>query len=394
MSKQELYKVIEGERQRLLELNDFIHSNPELGNQEFEASKRIKKLLSDNNFDIEENIIGLETAFIGTWKNHDSEEAPVIGLLCEYDALEGIGHACGHNLQSPSICGSAIALSKVLEESEHPVTLKVIGTPAEETTSAKIPMSKEGIFDNLDIAIMMHGGDRTTVDGKSLALNLVEFEFTGKAAHAAIAPEQGISALDALLMTFNGLEYLREHIRSDVRIHGIIKHGGVSANVVPDYALGQFYIRANDRPHLDEAVERVYNVARGAALATGAKLNIKVVKSLDNKINVQTLNDLLLKNAEEVGIPNITPPREKTGSTDFSLVTYRIPGACLRVSFVPFGTSSHTELMTSMGNKKEGQEAIIYGAKAISGACYEIVTSPELLKQIKDDFNRNKFANN
>lgn len=380
--KQKLYNLVDGMRGILVEMNDFIHGNPELGNQEFKAHRLVADTLERNGFAVDREIVGLKTAFRATYRN--GEGGPKIGLLCEYDALEELGHGCGHNMQAPAIVGAALALAKGL--GEVPATIVVYGTPAEETTSGKIPMSKQGVFDDLDVALMMHGGDRTTVDGKSLAVDVFDFIFEGKSAHAAIAPEQGISALDAVLMMFNGLEYLREHVRSDVRFHGIITDGGKAPNIVPERAAARFYVRANDRPHLETVVERVCNVARGAALAVGAKVTISEFKSYPNKLNVQKLNDLLLSEAKTVGAENITPPRTSTGSTDFGCVTYRVPGACLRVAFVPFNTSSHSVEWVQAGNSPAAHDAIVVAAKALAGACYEIAESSELLEQIKQEF--------
>lgn len=380
--KNELFKEVDSLKDVLINVSDYIHDNPELGNLEFKAVKKITETLQDYGFIIEKGVAGLETAFTATYKN--GVGGPVIGLLCEYDALKDLGHGCGHNLQSPSVIGAAIALSKQLGDRE--ATIQIIGTPAEETTSGKIPMAKQGCFDHLDVALMMHGGDRTTVDGRSLAVDNFEFEFIGKEAHAAVAPEQGISALDGVLMTFNGMEYLREHVRSDVRIHGIITDGGKAPNIVPKRAAAKFSIRARNRTYLNQVVERALNVARGAALATGTELIIHPIKSLENKLNIQSLNDLLLENARLSGARNITPPREKTGSTDFSIVTHRVPGACIRVAFVPYGTSNHTEDWVKASKSNEGNDAILAAAKAISGTCLDLITSPHLLKTIKDEF--------
>lgn len=380
--KQKLYDAVDGMREMLVEMNDFIHDHPEMGNQEFMAHRLITETLENNGFSVDKEVLGLKTAFRATFRNNSG--GPNIGLLCEYDALEGLGHGCAHNMQAPAVVGAAIALAKGL--GDVAATITVYGTPAEETTSAKLPMAKEGIFDDLDVALMMHGGDRTTVDGKSLAVNLVDFIFEGKSAHAAIAPEKGISALDAVLMMFNGMEYLREHVRSDVRFHGIITDGGKAANIVPERAAAQFYIRADDRPHLDTVVERVFNVARGAALAVGAKLTISEVKAYDNKLNVETLNKLLMQEAKEVGAQSITPPRKVTGSTDFSCVTYRVPGACLRVAFVPFDTSSHSVEWVEAAKSPAAHDAVVAAAKALAGACYDIARSPEFLDRIKKEF--------
>jgi len=384
-NKKNLYDAIDKLSNTLIEISDFIHDNPETGNKEFRAHKLLSDTLEQNGFNVEREVLGISTAFRATCKRGSG--GPTIGLLCEYDALEGLGHGCGHNMQGPSIIGAAIALARELTS---PATIIVYGTPAEETTSAKIPMAKAGIFDELDVALMMHASDCTTVDGKSLAVNLVDFIFEGKAAHAAIAPDKGISALDAVLMTFNGIEYLREHVRPDARMHGVITDGGKAANIVPERAAAQFYIRANDRPYLDTLVERVYNVARGAALATGAKLTIEEVKTYDNKVNVEYLNNLLLEEAQALGARNITPPRKFTGSTDFSCVTYRVPGSCLRIAFVPPNTTSHSKEWVIASKSDAAYEAILVSAKAIAGSCYELIVDPTVLAQITQEFDKIK----
>ncbi|SFL76913.1 amidohydrolase [Paenibacillus sp. 1_12] len=387
-SKQNIYASVDSLRDTIIGINDFIHDHPELGNNEFQAVELLTRTLAAHHFQVEQGLAGLPTAFKATYANQAG--GPIIGLLCEYDALEGLGHGCGHNLQASSIVGAAIALSQNL--GDVPATIVVYGTPAEETTSGKLPMIKAGVFDDIDVALMMHGGDRTTVDGKSLAMNLIDFIFEGKAAHAAVAPEKGISALDGVLMTFNAIEYLREHVRSDVKMHGVITNGGIAANIVPDLATAQFYVRAADRPYLDTVLERVYNAARGAALATGSKLTIKEVKRCENKVNVDRLNQVLLKNAEEAGIKEISPPRSSTGSTDFGNVTYIVPGACLRVAFVPFGTASHSTEWVEAGTSEEGHQAVILASKALACSAYDLITVPNLLLEVKEEFDKAKSA--
>lgn len=377
-----LFKTIDELHPALTAMSDQIFDNPELGNMEFKAHKLVTKFLHQHGFQIESNLLGLETAFRATYSVGTG--GPRIGLLCEYDALKELGHACAHHMQSPAIIGAALAIKEVM--TDRPYTLLIYGTPAEETTSGKIPMAKNGLFDDLDVALMMHGSDTTTVDGKSLAVNLVDFVFHGKSSHAAIAPEKGISALDAVLLTFNGIEYLREHVRDDVRMHGIITDGGKAANIVPARAAAQFYIRADDRPYLDTVLERAYNVARGSALSIGATLEINEIKAYDNKFNVPSLNKLLLAHAETAGAEGISPPREKTGSTDFSCVTYRVPGACLRVKFVPKGTPSHSTEWINTGKAPDAHNAIIIAARALALTGISLITDSALLTQIKEEF--------
>ncbi len=381
MKKQAMNHVIDQLKGSLVELSDYIHDHPEPGNQEVLAHKAIADFLEQHGFTVEREVMGLPTAFRA--RCNIAGGGPKIGLMCEYDAID-IGHGHGHNIQAPSACAAAIALAR---GSDVPMTIIVYGTPAEETASSKVPMTKAGIFDELDIALMMQPGDCTMVDEKTLALNLVNFYFEGKAAHAASAPDKGISALDAVLMMFNGMEYLREHVRSDVRFHGIITDGGKAANLVPEKASAQFYVRAKDRPHLDTVVERVYDVARGAALATGAKLTIQEVKAYDNKINIESLNCLLLENARQAGATNISP-QKKVASADFSSVTYRVPAACLRVAFIGPDTASHSAAWVEAAKSQAGYEAILVGAKALAGSCYELCTKPALMHDVKQEFRR------
>ena len=386
--KQKLFSMVDTLKDKMISINDYIHDHPETGNNEFQAVELLTSELAGYHFEIEKELAGLPTAFKATYRNGNG--GPVIGLITEYDALEELGHGCGHNLQAASITGTAIALSQM----NLNATIVVIGTPAEETTSGKIPMTKAGVFDQLDVALMMHGGDRTTVDYKSLALNTVEFEFIGKEAHAAVAPEQGINALKAVLMTFNGISFLREHLQSDVRIHGIITDGGKATNIVPKHAAAKFSMRAQDREYLDTVVERVYDIARGAALATGAELVINEGKKMESKLNVDSLNEVLLENAGLAGAKGITPPREKTGSTDFSIVTQQVPGSCLRVAFVPFGTSNHTQEWVDAGKSEAGYEAINIAAKALSGAVYDLITNEDTLSKVKNEFTAVKASKN
>ena len=383
-----IYSSVDRNKDLIVGLSDYIFDNPELGNCEYKAHALITRTLRENGYTVEDQVMGFDTAFRASYSVGTG--GPKIGLLCEYDALEGLGHACGHQMQGPAIIGAALALKETLAGVN--VTIVIYGTPAEETASSKLPMAKQGVFDELDVAIMMHGGDRTTVDGKSLALNLVDFVFHGKSSHAAIAPEKGISALDAVLLTFNGIEYLREHVRQDVRIHGVITDGGKAANIVPERAAAQFYIRANDRPYLDQVVERVFNVARGAALSTGATLEINEIKAYDNKLNAETLNKLLLEEAGNAGAAMITPPRQFTGSTDFSCVSYRVPGACLRVSFIPIDVPSHSAQWLAAGKSDSAHTAIVVAAKAIACACYSLALNEALFMSIKNEFSTAKSA--
>ena len=379
--KEELLAYIDEISPRLKQMSDFIFDNPEIGYEEFKAHKLLCDYLEEQGFTVTRSVSGLDTAFKAEYKVQGG--GPKIGLLCEYDALAGLGHGCGHHMQGPSIVGAAVTLKKFLTK---PATLLVYGTPAEETNSGKLIMAKEGVFDDLDVAFMMHGSDSTTVDCKSLALTMFEFNFQGKAAHAAIAPDQGISALEGVIAFYNGMAYMREHVTDDVRLHGIITNGGKAPNIVPELASTQWYVRANTRGKLDKLIERVHNVAKGAALQTGTTVDWRVMKSYDNKVNTPSLNELLLEYAHEVGADDISAPREKTGSTDFSSVTYRVPGACIRVKYVDRGVSSHSQRWIERGKSEHAFNAIVWGSKILALTVMKLVNEPERLAAIQAEF--------
>lgn len=384
--KKDLFEYINKISKDLINMSDFIFDNPEIGLKEFKSSETIINFLEKYGFTVEKGIGGFETAFKAIYEN--GENGPSIGLLCEYDALENLGHACGHHMQGPSIVGAAIALKEVLKD--KPYKIVVYGTPAEETIGGKLQMVKEGCFKDIDLALMMHGSPTTTTDVKSLALSNFTVKFHGTRAHAALAPEQGRSALDGIILLFQGIEFLREHIKDDTRIHYTITNGGGPANVVPKFAEAKFSLRSYDRVYLDSVIERFKKVVQGAALMTETTCEIEETKSLNNKIPVIKLNDILMENAKLVKAPRISPPREKTGSTDFGNLMYNLPGSCIRIAFVPEGTSSHSDEFLAAGKSEDAHKAVIYSAEILAGTAYDIIDNPNLLKEIQEEFQINK----
>lgn len=384
--KQKLFNTIDKLQEDLIQLSDYIFDNPELGLQEFKSVDEITQLLHNNGFKIEKNISSLDTAFRATYQSGSGGIS--LGLLCEYDALENIGHACAHHLQAPSILGTALSLKNNLSNYNYKIV--IYGTPAEETIGGKIQMLKDGCFKDIDIALMMHGAPETTTDIKSLALSNFTVKFFGHSSHAALAPEKGRSALDGLLLLFQGVEFFREHIRDDVRIHYTITNGGGATNVVPKYAEAKFSIRSYDRVYLNQVIARFKKIVQGAELMTETRSEIIETKSLNNKIPVLKLNSLIMENAKLVEAPRISPPREKTGSTDFGNVMYELPGSCIRVAFVPRGTSSHSDEFLKAGKTKEAHYAIITASKILAGTCYDLITNKNLFSDIKKEFQKNK----
>ena len=392
MLKEVMFRDIDGIRNEMTAMADDIFDHPEIGMEEFHAQKVLTDWLEKEGFAVERGVAGVETAFKAVYRQ--GEGGPNIGLLCEYDALPGIGHACGHHMQGPSILAAAKALKDA--EIREPYVITVYGTPAEESVSGKIRMIQNGCtFEELDAALMMHGGPATQVDVKSLANSKYKVIFHGVSAHAAIKPEKGRSALDALILAFQGIEFLREHVNSDVKIHyTVVNCGGTPANVVPAYAEASVYVRSYNRAYLDTVCKRFEKVLKGAAMMTETEVEIIEEKKVDNKIPVLTLNDLVMKQAEEIHAPQIAPAREKTGSTDFGNVMRRVPGTCARIAFVAPGAAAHSQEYIEAGKTEAAHDAVIYGAKILAGTALELIENPELLKQAKEEFRKNLAKEN
>ena len=384
--KENLYQLIEEQREKLWAMADQIHDDPEYDGEEYHAAALLEDYLEQNGFAVERGLGQWPTAFRATWSQ--GEGGPRIGLLCEYDALRGLGHGCGHHMQGPCICGTAVALKNA--GFTQPFSLVVYGTPAEETRSAKVTMWEDGCFRDIDVALMMHGGPDTCVDVKSLALTNYIVEFKGQGAHAALAPEKGRSALDALLLAFQGVEFLREHVREDTRMHYTITESPGPTNVVPARAVGEFSLRSYSREVLNGVCRRFEQIIQGAALMADVDYEITREKSLDNKVPCLALNDIIMDNAQACGAPGIAPPRKKTGSTDFGNVTNHMPGCCIRVQFVPTGTSSHTQTFVDAGKTQAAHDAILYGAKTLAGTACDLICKPELVQTLWADFEQAK----
>ena len=384
--KNKLKQLILEQSEMLLNMSDSIFDHPEYDGEEVFASKLLEDYLEQNGFQVQRGLESWDTAFRAVWRQ--GEGGPRIGLLCEYDALRNLGHGCGHHMQGPCICGTAVALKNA--GIAEPFELIVYGTPAEETRGAKITLWEDGFFRDIDVALMMHGGPDTCVDEKSLALSNYTVTFRGKGAHAALAPEQGRSALDALLLSFNAVEFLREHVREDTRMHYTVSELPGPANVVPSRAVGDFTLRSYSREVLNDVCRRFEQIIQGAALMADVDYEIAKEKDIDNKIPCLTLNDVIMKNAALFDAPGIAPPRKKTGSTDFGNITNHIPGSCIRVAFVPKGTSSHSQAFVDAGKSQQAHHAVLIGAQILAGTAYDLITCDGLVQRLWQDFEEAK----
>jgi len=381
---------IETNKQIYLKTSHQIHERPEIGNQEYFASELLKSLLASEGFTIESNIAGHETAFIARKKSTKSG-GPVIGFLAEYDALPGLGHACGHNIIGTTSTAAAIAFSKVLEEIGGEAV--VFGTPAEEggpNGSAKGSFVKHGLTEGIDSFMMIHPGNETRVTCETLAVDPLDFEFIGKSAHAAAAPEEGINALDGVIQLFNGINALRQHLPSDVRIHGIITDGGDAPNIVPDYAKARFYIRAATRQKLDTVTSKVKAIAEGAALATGAKVNVIAFQNkIDNFLLNKSFDEAAGNILESLG-ETLVAKGKGLGSTDGGNISQVVPTIHPYIKIGGSELVAHTNEFREAARSPKGDEALITGAKALALIALKLVTEPELLRTIKNEFIESK----
>lgn len=387
--KERLFERIDSMAPDLTALSDSIFDHPEKGLEERLACARLTDFLAREGFDVERGLAGMDTAFRASFDNRSGDgKGPSIGLLCEYDALEDLGHACGHHMQGPAVVGAASALKALC--GDRPFRLVVYGTPAEETVGGKILMKERGCFRDIDVALMMHGSPTTTTDVRCLALVSYEVTFHGQSAHAAIAPERGRSALDALLLSCQGIEFLREHVRDETRLHYTILDAGGPSNVTPSRAKGEFSLRSYSTDYVDSVAQRVRDVFRGAALMAGVTCEIEEKPRYQAKIPVLALNELLMGNARRVEAPTLRPPREKTGSTDFGNVMYDLPGSCIRVAFVDEKASPHSEDYLRAGKSPEAHRCVLLGAKILAATCWDLVEREETLEAIRGEFRERK----
>ena len=384
--KNNINQEIEQLRESFYKISQFIGENPELGHEEFKAAKILSEELQKHDFQVQLGTAGLPTAFEAVYDS--GMPGPTIGFMAEYDALPELGHACGHNLIGTMAIAAGIGLSKVLKNCGGKIY--VYGTPAEETRGGKVTMAEQGIFNHLDVAMMVHPYHRHEKSGSSLAMDAIQFEFFGKAAHAAASPHEGNNALDAVIQTFNSINALRQHVTSDVRIHGIIPEGGKAANIVPDHAIAQFYVRAANRSYLNEVVEKVKACAQAAALATGAKLDTSFYEfSYDDMRTNEALSTTFTDNLVQLGIQEASIHEKGSGgSLDMGNVSHVVPSIHPYIKICNEPYACHTHEFREAAMSDQGFEGLLLAAKCMANTAYDIMTKPELLSTIKDEFQK------
>ncbi|MCG7339984.1 M20 family metallopeptidase [Staphylococcus sp. ACRSN] len=380
-NKQNILDYIENEKNKYIELSHQIHQRPELGNEEIFASRILIEQLNRHNFEVETDLAGHATGFIA--KYDSMKPGPTIGYLAEYDALPGLGHACGHNIIGTASVLAGISLKQVIDKTGGKVI--VLGCPAEEggeNGSAKASYVKEGIIDELDIALMVHPGNETYRTINTLAVDVLDIKFYGKSTHASENADEARNALDAMISYFNGVSQLRQHIKKSQRVHGVILDGGKAANIIPDFTHARFYTRATTRKELDVLTERVGQIARGAAIQTGCDYEFGPIQNGVNEfVKTSKLDDLFAKYATEIG-EAVIDDDFGYGSTDTGNVSHVVPTIHPHIKIGSRNLVGHTHRFREAAGSTHGDQALIRGAKILSLMGLELIQNQDLFKEI------------
>ncbi|MBK8390299.1 MAG: amidohydrolase [Saprospiraceae bacterium] len=401
----------------------------EIGYKEYKSSELLQKTLNFSGFKVEAGVAGIPTAFVATY----GSGSPVIGILAEFDALPGLsqdkgptkkllegktsGHACGHHLFGTGSVAAGIAIKKLIAEGKLKGTVKVFGCPAEEGGSGKVYMVREGLFKDVDVAIHWHPSSSNSVSyTSSLANKSAKFRFHGISAHAAAAPQNGRSALDAVEAMNYMVNMMREHVPQETRIHYVITSGGEAPNVIPEFAEVYYYVRHPDRAWVEKIFDRVALAANGAAMGTGTTTDYEIIGGTHDLLINETLALVMQENLEKIGGFTYTPeemvfgkeiqatflsgamplesaatvgklkPETNRGSTDVGDVSYVVPTVGLRTATWVPGTPAHSWQAVSCGATDIGVKGMMVAAKSMAATAIDLFTNPELIKNAKTEF--------
>ena len=378
-------RAIDERREELIALSLDLHAHPETAYQETRSSERLASFLEASGFRVERAYKGVATAYRGDASGR--AKGPTVAILTEYDALPDIGHACGHNLIAMMGTAAAIAVQAALEE--LPGKVAAIGTPAEEGGGGKVALVRAGGFADVDVAMMCHPSSRTLSGRTSLASNRVDLEFFGRAAHAAAQPDKGINALDGVIQTFNNVNAMRQQLRPEARIHGIISSGGSAANIIPEYAMAKFSVRALDPRYQQEVLKRFVACAEGAATATGTRLTVTVHENsgYGNMVPSTPLAERWAAHMRSLGqAVQVTLDDERMGSTDMGNVSQLVPAIHPYVAIAPEGTPGHSVAFRDAAATPEAHAHAFAAAKALALVAIETLAEPALLERARAEF--------
>jgi len=382
--KKQVCDIIDDMADELVDASHAIHAKPEIAFEEKFAHGLLTDKVEAAGLSVERHACGLDTAFISSFGDGDRE----VGILSEYDALPGIGHACGHNIIATTGLGASLALAKL--NGALPGKVRYLGTPAEESGNGKELMARQGAFNGLDAAMMVHPAGIDLITMPSLAVNEVRVTYTGKAAHASAMPFAGVNALDALVTAYQSIAQLRQHIKQSERIHGIFNEAGLAPNIVPDHAVGTFYVRAENGLALAELKARVQNCFEAGALAAGCEVQIDW--ALGDYLEIKdswAIAERYQQNAESLGrnfFPLEKMPTSGAGSTDMGNISHRVPSIHPMIACAPPSVVIHNPEFAKWAGSEKGDKAVIDGAKSLAMTAIDVLTDKKMMQQAKDDF--------
>lgn len=381
---------IDNQRDEFINISTYIWENPEIGYEEYKAVEILTKKLEEEGFTIEKNVANMDTAFVAI--KDSGKEGPRIGIVSEYDALPEIDHACGHNLFSVASIGAAIGLSKTINEIGG--SIKVLGSPAEEGTvpnaGGKIFMVEEGLFDDVDIAMICHAEGRTIIERQLVASGVVRAIFTGKAAHAGGSPEMGINALSAAISTINNINLMRQHFVNNVVVNPIITEGGIGMNTIPDRAVVEMSVRAETRETLKHIIEIINNCIKGGAIATGCTYELDHPKeTYENLISNHNLALAFKENLDLMDIPS-TPSERTNYGWDIGNVSHVCPTIAPYIKIGDESLVGHTDEFREASRSESGFDGMIVAAKAMALTSLDFIVDNELRERVISEFNKDK----
>jgi len=367
----------------LTALSHRIHGHPELAFEETRASAWLCEFLDKHGFRVEAGAGSVGTAFRASLENGPG---PTLAILCEYDALPGVGHACGHNVIAAAGAGAGAALMAA-RDGLPPGRIVVIGTPAEERGGGKGVLVEAGVFRDVDGAMMIHGFDRTLLHQDLLGVVRVTFEWAGKAAHASADPWEGVNALDACVQTFNAVSMLRQQMRPDCRIHGVVAEGGAAANIIPERAVADFNVRGPSLEAMWALYRRVVACAEAAAVATGTRLTVTQHPDVYEPLKRnQTLLDVFADNLGAAGLGEGPPAPDRLASSDIGNVSQVTPTIHAWIAIAPLGTAIHTREFAAAAAAPGAREGLLAGAKLMALSAVDLLADPTRLAAMKEEF--------
>ncbi|WP_455964721.1 M20 family metallopeptidase [Cloacibacillus porcorum] len=375
-------EILETKKDSILELEKFLYNNPEIEMEEFKAKEKFITLLQRENFTVESDIAGLPTAFVA---HKSSGAGPSIGIMAEYDALPGMGHACGHNLIGAMGFGTAVVLAEMLEELKGSVYL--FGSPAEETGRGKPGLLREGWLKKADVAMMVHPMKFSALTSNMVNLEGYDITFHGRASHAAGSPENGVNALDAAVIFYNSVGLLRQQTLDGSRVHMIITNGGAAVNIIPDTAALRVEIRHENLNYFRGLVDKVLSIAHAAAQAAGCTVDIEMFEPpIACMKNNGVMIELFKKHLHEVGITEYVEEFSTGGCTDMGNVSQEVPSIHPFMKMVRPDSDEHTLEFLKDVDEPYAIEQMYKIIECMARVGADILKEPRLLQEIKNDF--------